>query len=161
LICEFEYEILPMILIEEIKKYIDQSVLCWLATVSDDLMPNVSPKEVFKVFGNNKIIIANIASPQTLKNIKANENVCVSFIDVLVQKGYQLKGKARIVNRNDPSFQEMETVLLKLTEGNFPFATITEITIEKSKPIVAPKYILYPNTTEKEQIESAKKVYGL
>ena len=29
------------------------------------------------------------------------------------------------------------------------------------EPIIAPKYILYPETTEKEQIESAKNAYGI
>lgn len=44
-----------------------------------------------------------------------------------------------------------------MTGGCFPFSTITEITIGQAKPIIAPKYILYPKITEKEQIESEKK----
>jgi hypothetical protein len=55
----------------------------------------------------------------------------------------------------------MEEVLTKITAGKFPFATITKITIGQVKPIIAPKYVLYPETTEKEQIESAKKTYGI
>lgn len=149
-----------MELTEEIKKYIDQSVLCWLATVSSDNIPNVSPKEIFNYFGNNRIIIANIASPQSVKNIQQNENVCVSFIDILVQKGFQLKGKARIVTNADNAFAEMEKVLLKMTGGKFPFNTITEVWIEHAKPILAPRYTFYQGTTEQQQIESAKKTYG-
>ncbi|WP_299530199.1 pyridoxamine 5'-phosphate oxidase family protein [Ulvibacterium sp.] len=150
-----------MELTREIKEYIDKSVLCWLATVSSENVPNVSPKEIFKYYGANRIIVANIASPQTVRNIKQNENVCISFIDVLVQKGFQVKGKARIVEKSNPEFPEMEKVLTEMTGGNFPFATITEITLAQVKPIIAPKYILYPKTTETEQIESAKKAYGL
>lgn len=150
-----------MELTKEIKAYIDRSVLCWLATASKENIPNVSPKEIFTYFRNSKIIIANIASPQSVKNIKQNKNVCVSFIDILVQKGFQIKGKAKIVKNNDIDFSEMERLLTKMTEGKFPFSTITEITIENVKPILAPKYILYPETTEKQQIESARKVYGI
>jgi len=62
-------------LTSEIKEYIDKSVLCWLATSSTDNVPNVSPKEIFNYFGENVIIIANIASPQSLKNIKQNKKV--------------------------------------------------------------------------------------
>lgn len=149
-----------MVLNNDIKNYISKSVLCWLATVSNENIPNVSPKEIFNHFETDKIIIANIASPQTVRNIKQNENVCVSFIDILVQKGFQLKGKARIVKKSDAQFSKMERILIKMTGGNFPFATITEITIEQAKPIIAPKYMLYPETTEKEQIESAKQLYG-
>lgn len=145
---------------QKIKESIHKSVLCWLATISDDGIPNVSPKEIFSVY-EDKIIIANIASPQTVKNIKTNENVCISFIDILIQKGFQLKGTAKIIRKNDSDFKNMENILIKMTGGNFPFATITAITIDKVKPIIAPKYILFPETTEAEQIESAKKAYSI
>ena len=150
-----------MELTTEIKDYIERSVLCWLATVSSENAPNVSPKEIFNYYGTNKIIVANIASPQTVQNIKHNENVCISFIDILVQKGFQVKGKAKIIVKIDSEFSEMEKTLTKMTGGNFPFSTITEITIEQIKPIIAPKYILYPETTEAEQIENAKTAYKI
>lgn len=148
-------------LTQEIKKYIESSVLCWLATSSKENIPNVSPKEVFTYFGEEVIIIANIASPQTVKNIKENSNVCISFIDVLVQKGLQIKGNAEIVKKGGTKYEAMENELLKITQGKFPFSSITKITIETVKPIIAPKYILYPETTEENQIESAKKSYNM
>jgi predicted pyridoxine 5'-phosphate oxidase superfamily flavin-nucleotide-binding protein len=150
-----------MKLTTEIKEYIDRSVLCWLATVSPENIPNVSPKEIFNYYETDKIIVANIASPQTVQNIKQNENVCISFIDILVQKGFQVKGKAKIIDKTNSQFSEIEKILIEMTGGNFPFSTITEITIEQVKPIIAPKYILYPDTTETEQIESAKITYGI
>lgn len=145
---------------QEVKQAIHKSVLCWLATASKQCVPNVSPKEIFTHFGKNKIIVANIASPQTVRNIKQNKWVCISFIDILVQKGFQIKGQARIVKQADSEFLEMERTLTKMTEGRFPFSTITVIIPEQVKPIIAPKYILYPETTEAEQIVSAKKAYG-
>ena len=150
-----------MMLTKEIEAAIDDSVLCWLATSSADNMPNVSPKEIFCYFEDDTIIVANIASPQTVKNIRANKNVCISFIDILKQKGFQLKGAAEIIEKSATDFSKMEKMLLHLTEGKFPFATITKITITSSKPIIAPKYLLYPNSTEEQQVESAKKSYGL
>ena len=149
-----------MMLTKEIEAAIDDSVLCWLATSSANNMPKVSPKEIFCYFEDDTIIVANIASPQTVKNIRANKNVCISFIDILKQKGFQLKGAAEIIEKSATDFSKMEKMLLHLTEGKFPFATITKITITSSKPIIAPKYLLYPNTTEEQQIESAKKSYG-
>lgn len=149
-----------MELTTDITECINKSVLCWLATASTENVPNVSPKEIFSYYKKDKIIVANIASPQTIRNIKQNENVCISFIDIIVQKGFQLKGKAKIIEETNSDFLEMKKILTKMTGGNFPFATITEITVAHSKPIIAPKYILFPETTEKEQIESAKKAYG-
>ncbi len=150
-----------MSLSEEHIEYIERSILCWLATISADHEPNVSPKEIFTNFGTDRIIVANIASPQTVKNIEINERVCISFIDILVQKGYKVKGKARIVSSEDPEFPKMNEILLQMTKGAYPYSTITEISVDKIKAIIAPKYILYPHTTEAEQIESARNAYGL
>lgn len=144
-----------------VKESIEKSVLCWLATVSIDGVPNVSPKEIFAHFEGNSIIVANIASPQTVSNIKQSKHVCISFIDILVQKGYQIKGNAQIIPQSDSNFQAMEAILEKMTEGKFPFTTITKIDVDTIKPIIAPKYLLYPETTEEEQIASARKAYGI
>ncbi|NMH88888.1 pyridoxamine 5'-phosphate oxidase family protein [Flavivirga algicola] len=145
----------------DLKAYIDKSVLCWLATSSSDNIPNVSPKEVFAFYPENAIIIANIASPLSVKNIKENDNVCVSFIDVFVQKGFKINGKAEIVSKNDLEYATMESIILGMTEGKFPFSNIIKISIDNVRKIIAPKYILYPETTEEDQIKSAKKTYGV
>jgi hypothetical protein len=152
---------IPMNLPKEVQASIEKSVLCWLATASQDNFPNVSPKEIFSSFGADQLIVANIASPQTVRNIRQNPKVCISFIDILVQKGFQLKGTARIIGRSEPEFPEMEEILTNMTGGKFPFGSISCITIEQIKPIIAPKYLLYPETTEQEQIESARAAYGL
>lgn len=144
----------------EILKYIDQSVLCWLATTSPDLQPTVSPKEIFTHYGEDKIIIANIASPQSARNIRLNNKVCVSFIDILVQKGYQLYGTAQIIDPTSPDYPEKEQRLTAMTGGIFPFTTIFVITISRARPIIAPRYTLFPATQEEAQIASARKAYG-
>jgi len=157
----YKLEKQKMELTKDIKEYIDKSVLCWLATSSTENIPNVSPKECFTHFGTDRIIIANIASPQTVRNIELNENVCVSFIDIFVQKGFQIKGKAEIIKKAHSEFTAMNKILTEMTGGKFPFNTITEITLEQVKPIIAPSYILYPETTEMKQIENSKKSYRI
>lgn len=150
-----------MELTKAIKDSIDRCVLCWLATVSQKNIPNVSPKEIFTYYKKNKIIVANIASPQTVTNIKFEENVCISFIDILVQKGYQIKGKASIVDKTDPEFLAMTKILTQMTDGKYPFSTITKISVEQVKPIIAPSYLFYPDTKEEEKIKEAIITYGL
>ena len=67
-----------------------KSVLCWLATADAKGQPNVSPKEIFTFYGAEFLLIANIASPSSVRNIAANPLVCVSFIDIFVQKGFKV-----------------------------------------------------------------------
>ncbi len=148
-----------MKLTDEIKEYIDRSVLCWLATCSKEHIPNVSPKEIFN-FCDDKIIIANIASPQTVRNILENNHVCIAFIDIFVQKGFQIKGRAEIIDETDRKFPEYDHILKTMTEGKFPYKSITAISADTIKPIIAPKYILYPETTEEQQIQGAVELYN-
>jgi len=144
----------------DIKKYIDQSVLCWLATVSKDGIPNVSPKEMFTYLDAEHIGIAHIASPNSLRNIKANPNVCVSFVDVFVQKGYKLVGQAEIIKRTHPDFEKKAAKILAMAGTAFPVQALLNIKILKIGTILAPSYMMYPETTtEAAQIKSALKQY--
>lgn len=152
---------LNIMLSQKVLDAINRSVLCWLATSSAEGVPNVSPKEVFCAVSEKTIIIANIASPGSKKNISENSKVCVSFIDILVQKGFQLKGLAEIIESTDSIFPSLRERLEKITLGKFPFSSVFVIHVEKVKPIIAPSYVFYPNTSEKEQIEAARRAYDL
>lgn len=145
----------------EIKKSIHDSVLCWLATSSSNNIPNVSPKEVFTYFGDSVILVANIASPQTVRNIKENQQVCISFIDVFFQKGFQVKGSASIIKKADPDFKKFSAPLLEITKGEYPFSSLTTIKVNSVKPIIAPSYILFPEKPDDQRLKEAYKNYGV
>ncbi len=145
----------------EILKYINQSVLCWLATCNPEGQPNVSPKELFTPQGENQMVIANVASPQSVKNIQQNPKVCLSFVDILVQKGYQLKGTASIIKKEDPNFLKLNKNLKTMAGDKYPYDSIILIQLESAKQILAPSYILYPEITVEQKIADAKKQYGL
>ena len=143
---------------EEVLSRINSCVLCWLATCSTDNVPNVSPKEAFVAHGDDTLLIANIASPQSATNVRENPNVCV---DIFVQKGFQIFGTASIVKKTEAEFQSLAAPLEEMTNGRFPFSTVFKVSATKVKPIIAPSYLLYPETTEQQQIASAMKCYGL
>jgi len=145
----------------DLNAYITRSVLCWLATVDDSGHPNVSPKEVFCAWGDDSILIANIASPESAKNIRSFPGVCVSFVDVFVQKGFKVKGLAKIVESSSPEYQELIKPLEAITKGVFSIINIFQIKITKVSSIVAPSYRIYPDRTEEQQIESALHAYGV
>jgi len=149
------------VLTEQVKRCVNHSVLCWLATTDKDGMPNVSPKEIFTCWRNEFIIIANIASPGSLRNIKENGSVCVSFIDVLVQKGYKVKGNAEIVQDGHSSYEKMKAELEKMTLGKYPFMQVFAVKVKQVESIEAPSYFLFPEISEQERIKQAKKQYGM
>lgn len=146
---------------EAVRTDIENSVLCWLATVDADGMPNVSPKEIFSALGNDRIVIAEIASQQSLANIRAHGSVCVSFVDVFRQRGFKLKGQARIVLPADPAFDEVAAPLKAMAGPDFPIRAVFEVTVTKVARIWAPSYALFPERTEEERIQDAYKTYGV
>lgn len=141
-----------------IKTYIDRSVLCWLATSDAHGKPNVSPKEMF-TYVDDAIVIANIASPRSVKNIKENRFVSVSFIDVFVQKGYKILGEATLIHQKDADFDMWSAKLKKMAGDDFPFMQVIKIKVLAAETIIAPRYQLFPDTTEEAQIESALETY--
>jgi predicted pyridoxine 5'-phosphate oxidase superfamily flavin-nucleotide-binding protein len=146
-------------LTNEVIKYIEESVLCWLATSDKDNFPNVSPKEMFTNFEDNKILIANIASPNSVINILENSNVCLSFVDVFIQKGFKIKGQAKIIYKENVDFEIKVKPLIALYSDKFPISSVIEITVQKIEIIQAPSYFLYPEITEEMQIKSAMDTY--
>ena len=89
------------ILNSDLKAMAKRSVLCWLATADERGQPNVSPKEVFAVADDEHIVVANIASPGSAKNIRVNGKLCLSLVDVFAQKGVKVIGTATEVQTSE------------------------------------------------------------
>ncbi|MBW4652054.1 MAG: pyridoxamine 5'-phosphate oxidase family protein [Kaiparowitsia implicata GSE-PSE-MK54-09C] len=139
-----------------------RSVLCWLATVDETGQPNVSPKEIFAPFDAEHIVIANIASPRSVRNVVLNPQVCVSFIDIFVQKGFKIIGTAQNVRRQDASYSHWAAPLQAMAGPRFPIHSVLVVQAQAVEPIVAPSYRLYSaETTEQSQVESAMRTYGV
>lgn len=146
---------------KDVKKYIENSVLCWLVTSDSENIPNVSPKEMFTYYDEHTLLIANLASPQSVANIELNANVCVSFVDIFVQKGYKLIGSAKIIEKHEASFPNLLKQLTDLFTDKFPIKCIIAITVTRVEAIQAPSYFLYPEATEETQVASAMMTYNV
>lgn len=145
---------------DEMRSRINSCVLCWLATADTNGTPNVSPKEMFLVHGSDRLLIANIASPVSARNIRQNPAVCVSMVDVFVQKGYKFNGTARIIGRNEENFPAVKEPIVQKFGTRFPIQAVIEVTILSVDEIVAPSYRFFPETTtEQGQIRSAMERY--
>lgn len=147
---------------DEMISRMDACVLCWLATVSSEGIPNVSPKEMFLRDGTDRLLIAYIASPVSAQNIRSNPNVCVSMADILVQKGYKFTGTARIIGRTDVEYPHAVEKLTEHYGTRFAIPSVLEITIRSAEPIIAPSYRFFPDsTTEQGQIDQAMIRYNI
>ena len=137
-------------------------VLCWLATVDAQDQPNVSPKEVFAALDEQHLVIAHIASTTSVKNVLQNPKVCVSLIDIFVQRGWKLLGRAQYVHSSDDVFDGYAKPLFPMAGDQFKIQGVLVVTVGQAQPIIAPSYRFYPEiTTKQAQIEAAMKTYGV
>ena len=83
---------------EEIKNFLNLQKLAYVATVTSDGKPNVSPKGTVIGWNDETLAFADIRSPDTMKNIADNPFVEINVIDPLLRKGYLFQGKARILH---------------------------------------------------------------
>ncbi|PUE40706.1 pyridoxamine 5'-phosphate oxidase family protein [Limnohabitans sp. Bal53] len=147
---------------ESVREAARNSVLCWLATVDAQAQPNVSPKEVWAIADEQHVVVANIASPMSVRNIAHQPQVCLSFVDVFVQKGFKLVGTAHEVQVENPAFAAWAAPLLAMVGQRFVIHSVLVIRVTSVGAIVAPSYRFFPNeTSEASQIEAAMRTYGV
>lgn len=145
----------------EFHRLMHSSVLCWLATVDGSGQPNVSPKEVFAAIGDRHLVLANIASPTSVRNVLAGSRACASFIDIFVQKGYKVTGPSRYIRRDSTEFAQWGDGLVEIAEPKFSVHGLIVVEAECVESIVAPSYRLDPNLSEVSQVMSALKTYNI
>ena len=133
-----------MILPSEVFELADRAVLCWLATADLSGAPNVSPKEAFVLRPPDIALVADIASPKSVRNIGMNPGVCLALIDVFDQRGYQLHGQAKLVKPRVPAFQDLRATIEKRIGPGYPIRQVIEVAISRVHSIVAPSYWLDP-----------------
>ena len=147
---------------EAVREDIRSSVLCWLATVNADGQPNVTPKEIFCAHGDDAIVIAEIASPVSARNISATPRVCVSFVDVFRQRGFKLQGHAQMILSDDPRFMSSGgKTLVDMAGKDFEVRGLFYVTVDRVERIWAPSYRRVPAPTVEEQLAAGYRTYGV
>ena len=147
---------------DAVRENASRSVLCWLATVDANGQPNVSPIEVWAIVDEQHVVVAHIASPISARNIAHNPQVCLSFVDVFVQKGFKLGGTAREVRADNAEFATWAKPLLAMVGERFTIHSVLVVHVKSVAAILAPSYRFYPNeTTEASQVASGMRTYNV
>ena len=81
--------------------------LGFVATVTKEGRPAVSPKGTFLVLDHATVGFGNIRSPGTLANLAHHPEVEVNFIDQWKRKGLRLRGPVRIVADGTAEFTSL------------------------------------------------------
>ncbi|MDX1595494.1 MAG: pyridoxamine 5'-phosphate oxidase family protein [Nitrosopumilaceae archaeon] len=145
-----------ILLTDEIASFLKKQKLGFVATVSADNTPNLSPKGTIIVWDNEHLAFADIRSPDTIKNLKTNPNLEINVIDPIVRKGYLFKGKAKILHEG----QLYEKILNQYRNNGVqsPIGDIVLVNITHIENVTSP---LYDMGVSEDEIKSKWKKHFL
>jgi len=128
------------VITNEIKDFLNLQKLGYVATVSSDGKPNISPKGTIIGWSSETLAFADIRSPDTMKNLIDNPNVEINVIDPLLRKGYLFQGKARIL-QDGTLYQE---ILNNYRENGIksPINSIVLVDVSCISDVISPLYDL-------------------
>ncbi len=140
---------------EEIKNFVNFQKLGYVATISADNTPNLSPKGTIIALDELHLAFADIHSPQTVENLKHNSSIEINVVDPFRRRGYRFKGIAEIIS-SGKKFNEMISYYKELGIKS-SINSIILVKIEKISEVLSPLYDL--GYTDEELKTKWKKHY--
>ena len=124
----------------EIVDFLNLQKLGYVATVSSDGKPNISPKGTIIGWSSETLAFADIRSPDTMKNLVDNPHVEINVIDPLLRKGYLFQGTARIL-QDGTLYQE---ILNRYRKNGIksPINSIVLVDVSCVSDVISPLYDL-------------------
>ena len=125
-------------LTEEMRRLVEEQRLGFVATVCPDGTPNLSPKGTVAAWDDDHLVFADICSPRTVANVRANPAVEVNVVDPFARRGYRFKGTGTVL-ADGPAFDE--AVAFFRARGTVsPIRSIVLVAVERALPVVSPAY---------------------
>jgi len=126
------------ILTQEIKEFVKQAKLGFVATVCPDGTPNLSPKGTTTVWDDDHLVFADIHSPGTVNNLLANPSIEINIVDVFIRKGYRFKGIGKVLSEG-PLFEDV-IAFYKNAGAIYTINNIVLLKVERIIPLLSPVY---------------------
>ena len=138
--------IIVSILSLEVKNFLNSQKLGYVATVSSDGKPNISPKGTIISWDSNLLAFANIRSPDTINNLRNNPFMEINVIDPLSRKGYLFSGTGKII-KDTPLYDEILSYYRK-SGIQSPIDSIVIVDVSSISEVTSPLYDLGKSENE-------------
>jgi uncharacterized protein len=138
---------------EDMRDVVARCGLGYVATVSADGTPNLSPKGSLAVWDDEHLYFADIASPQTVENLRARPVAEVNAIDIIKRRGYRFKGSAEVVD-DGPVFERAAEVLKEVHGPQYPCNHAVVIKVDEIRPVRSPAYLFNDPPPDEEKLSA-------
>ena len=141
---------------EEIKNFVNSQKLGYVATVSKDSTPNLSPKGTIVVMNESTLAFADIRSPQTIQNLQDNPSVEINVVDPFHRLGYRFKGEGKIISEGS----EFDKILDYYENAGIKskINSVVVVDVKSMSEVTSPSYDL--GVTKDELVSKWKKYYS-
>lgn len=128
------------VLSEPVQRFVREQRLGYVATVSDDGSPNVSPKGSLTVLDDHNLVFADVESPHTVRNLEKNPRVEINVVDPYLRKGYRFRGKATVLHTGAGFWKVLEMYRAEGADVR-RVRSIVLVEVEHVLPLVSPIYL--------------------
>jgi uncharacterized protein len=127
------------ILTDEMQRLVREQRLGYVATVSPDGSPNVSPKGSLTVLDDKSLVFADIESPHTIRNLGLNPRTEINVVDPLTRKGFRFRGKGSVLHAGVSYWKILE---MYRDEGADirRIRAVVVVELDSAAPLVSPVY---------------------
>ncbi len=136
---------------QEMKEFLRKRRLAYVATVSPDGSPNLSPKGTVLAIDSRSLVFADIRSPRTVSNLAANPAVEINSVDPVSRRGYRFAGRARLLGRGEPELEKAAAMYAQMGVRS-EVRGVVLVSVERASEVTSPVYDL--GDTE-EQVRKA------
>jgi hypothetical protein len=144
------------VLSEAIQRFVREQRLGYVATVSPDGMPNVSPKGSLTVLDVSNLVFADVESPHTIRNLEKNPHTEVNVVDPFLRKGYRFRGRATILHTGISFWKVLEMYRAEGADVRRIRAVVV-IEVAEVLPLVSPVYLV--GRVEEEDVRARWEEY--
>jgi predicted pyridoxine 5'-phosphate oxidase superfamily flavin-nucleotide-binding protein len=127
----------------EMRRIVEEQRLGFAATICEDGTANLSPKGTVTVLDDDHLMFADLASPQTVKNLRMNPSIEINVVDSVIRKGFRFKGRGIVVDpgkRFDQLLERFTSGARAVRDAKARIRHIVVIEVERALPVVSPAY---------------------
>jgi predicted pyridoxine 5'-phosphate oxidase superfamily flavin-nucleotide-binding protein len=125
----------------DMQRVVLEQSLGFVATVTPEGAPNLSPKGSTTVLDAAHLMFSDIASPGTIENLVSNPRVEINVVDPIARTGYRFKGTATVYT-SGPEFERCRSLMRArgLTNSADRARSIVVVAVTDAAALVSPAY---------------------
>ncbi|WP_254700305.1 pyridoxamine 5'-phosphate oxidase family protein [Trinickia violacea] len=110
---------------------------------------------------NDALFFADIASPQTVENVRRNPAISINVVDVFARRGYRFNGTASVLPAGDLDWEFVAEWVWRTNGSDYPVNHVVRIDVREARPLLSPAYRFGDVASEDSLRETYMAKYGV